>query len=106
MKKTFLNLALVSAMFLAGSHQVMAKERLVKEEKVFTEAELERFKEVEARIFEIKEMNFSEMSREEKKEIRSELKELNKEAKKAGGGGLYISTGALIIILILLIILL
>lgn len=106
MKKAFLNLALASAMFLAGSTQVMANDRPAKEEKVFTESELERFKEVEARILEIKEMNFSEMSREEKKDIRAELKELNKEAKQRNGSGLYISTGALIVILILLIILL
>jgi hypothetical protein len=106
MKKTFLNIALASAMFLAGSNQVMANDRPVKEEKVYTESELERFKEVESRIMEIKEMNFSEMSKEEKKDVRAELKALQKEAKQNRGSGLYISTGALIIIVILLIILL
>lgn len=90
---------------LSEVQYVVAGENLPKEEKIFTEAEIQRLKEIESRIFEIREMDLSEMSREEKRGLRSELKELNKEARQKGGG-LYISTGALIIILILLIILL
>jgi len=105
MKKTFLSLSLMMVMLLSGVQQVVASENLPKEEKVFTDDEIQRLKEIESRIFEIREMDFSEMSREEKKDLRSELKDLNKEARQRGGG-LYISTGALIIILILLIILL
>ncbi|MCH7397702.1 hypothetical protein MM236_06865 [Belliella sp. DSM 107340] len=73
--------------------------------KEVTAEELKRFEEIDARVKEIKEMDFKELSRVERKEIRKELKELNKEAKESGNG-LYISTGALIVILILLIILL
>lgn len=73
--------------------------------KEVTAEELKRFEEIDARVKEIKEMDFKDMSRVERKEIRKELKELNKEAKESGNG-LYISTGALIVILILLIIIL
>lgn len=106
MKKTILNISLVAAMVLAGSQQVFAKEKASKEKTEFTEAEIQRFAEIEARIMEINAMDFSEMSREEKKDLRNEIKELNKESKTMRGSGLYISTGALIIIVILLIILL
>lgn len=106
MKKTFLNISLVAAMVLTGSQQVFAKEKASKEKSELTEVEIQRFAEIEARIMEINTMDFSEMSREEKRDLRNEVKELNKESKTLRGGGLYISTGALIIILILLIILL
>ena len=43
-------------------------------------------------------------SNPEKKEIRKELREINKEAKERGSG-IYISTGAIIIILLLILIL-
>lgn len=76
-----------------------------KEAKEITVEDLKRLEEIDARVLEIKEMDFKEMSREERKEIRMELKELNREATERGNG-VYISTGALIVILILLIILL
>ena len=61
--------------------------------------------EMEARIDEIKSMDFGAMSREERKEIREELKEMKAEA-KATGNGVYLSVGAIIIILLLLILIL
>ncbi len=56
------------------------------------------------RIDEIKEMDRSELSRAERKELRKEVREINKEL-RATGNGVYISVGALIIILLLIIIL-
>jgi len=56
------------------------------------------------RIDEIKEMDRSELSRAERKELRKEVREINKEL-RATGNGIYISVGALIIILLLIIIL-
>jgi hypothetical protein len=106
MKKTILSLSLTAMMMAVGTNFSMAASKPAHEETNFTEAEILRFKEIESRVLEIREMNFAEMSREERKEIRSELKELNREAKANRGSGLYISTGALIVILILLIILL
>lgn len=67
-----------------------------------TEAQKERLAEIETRVEEIKAMDFSTMSKEEKKDVRMELKDMKEEAKRAGGG-VYISVGAIIIILLILI---
>ncbi|PRY89699.1 hypothetical protein [Mongoliibacter ruber] len=106
MKKTILNLSLATAMVLGGTTATMAKDKPAKSENELTEAQAQRMEEIDARVLEIKQMEFAEMSKEERKEIKSELKSLHKEAKQNSGSGIYISTGALIIIIILLIILL
>jgi hypothetical protein len=62
-----------------------------------------RLEEINERVLEIKAMDFAEMTKAEKREIKNELREINKEA-KALGGGVYISAGAIIIILIILLI--
>lgn len=62
-----------------------------------------RLGEINERVLEIKAMNFAKMTKADKKEIRKELREINKEAKDVGGG-VYISAGAIIIILIILLI--
>lgn len=80
-----------------------AKDHEGKKDKTeLTEAQKEKLVEIEARIDEIKAMDFSDMSKEEIKDVRMELKEMKKEAKRAGGG-VYISVGAIIIILLILI---
>lgn len=65
---------------------------------------------IEARIMEIKDMDKSELTRVEKKALRSELREMRKEIRERdehhhAKGGIFISTGAIIIILLLIIIL-
>lgn len=55
------------------------------------------------RLDEIKTMDKSNMSRQEKKELRTEVKGIEKKMHD-GYGGVYISVGALIIIILLLII--
>ena len=57
------------------------------------------------RLEEIKEMDKSDMSRAEKKELRNEVKEIKAELKSTGNG-VYLSVGAIIIIILLLILLL
>ncbi|WP_137401594.1 hypothetical protein [Echinicola rosea] len=77
----------------------------VKKEKVKTELSPEeeaRLAEINSRVDEIKAMDFSEMSKDEIKEVRDELRGMKKEAKKMGGG-IYLSVGAIIIILLILI---
>jgi hypothetical protein len=49
-------------------------------------------------------MEFSTMTKAEKKEVRKELRDINKESKRLSGG-VYISVGAIIIILLILILL-
>lgn len=61
---------------------------------------------MKSRVEEIRGMDRSTLSRSERKELRRELRDLNKEAKAIGRGGIYISlTGILIIILILILVL-
>jgi len=62
-----------------------------------------RAQQIEHRLIEIKNMDKSNLSRAEKKELRKEVKGLRKEARHAG---IYLSVGAIIIIILLLILLL
>ncbi|MGM8363433.1 hypothetical protein ACSV4D_16080 [Flavobacterium sp. ARAG 55.4] len=57
------------------------------------------------RLEEIKEMDKSDLSSSEKKELRTEVKTIKKNL-KATGHGIYLSVGAIIIIILLLILLL
>lgn len=59
-----------------------------------------------SRLNEIKEMDKSELSRSEKKELRKEVKAIKADLKSSGNGGIYLSVGAIIIIVLLLILLL
>jgi len=63
-----------------------------------------RLKELDSRFLEIKAMDFKSMEKSERKEVRKELREINKESKEIGGG-VYISSAAIIIILLLILIL-
>jgi Flp pilus assembly protein TadB len=63
-----------------------------------------RVEEINERVTEIKEMDKSELTSEDRQELRSELKDLKKEAKAANG--VYLSLGAIIIIILLLILIL
>lgn len=92
----------LSMVFLLSSLAPAAMAKEGKEPEVLSpEAEL-RLKEINNRVEEIKAMNFAEMGKSERKEIKKELREINKEA-KAIGGGIYLSVGAVIIILLILI---
>ncbi|EKB49469.1 hypothetical protein [Cecembia lonarensis] len=99
MKKLFYLLSMLF-LFLAVSPMAMAK----KDNPELTEEEKSRLVEIEMRVDEIKAMDFSTMEKAEKKAVRSELKEIKKEAKDLGGG-VYLSVGAIIIILLILILL-
>lgn len=57
------------------------------------------------RLEEIKEMDKSDLSRAEKKELRKEVRSIKKELRSTGNG-VYLSVGAIIIIILLLILLL
>jgi Flp pilus assembly protein TadB len=65
-----------------------------------------RYKEMKARVTEIKSMDRSKLTKEERKALKTELKNMNKEAKAIDRGGVYISFAGIIIIILLLIILL
>lgn len=65
-----------------------------------------RVGEIKERVEEIKNMDKSQLSKEDRKELRQELRSMNKEAKALGSGGVYISIAGLVIIILLLILIL
>ncbi|HEU5289882.1 MAG TPA: hypothetical protein VFU05_04510 [Cyclobacteriaceae bacterium] len=65
-----------------------------------------RAQELIKRLEEIKAMDVRAMSKEEKRELRAEVKSIKREMRHIHDGGIYISVGGLIVILLLLIILL
>ncbi len=92
-------------LFTSMTPMAMAKEdKIAKEETELSPEEEARVEQLDARILEIKAMDFKSMDKAERKEIRNELRDINKEAKDLGGG-FYLSAGAIIIILLLLILL-
>lgn len=64
-----------------------------------------RIEQIKNRVEEIQAMDKSNLSAQERQDLRTELKSMKKEA-KAIGGGVYLSVGAIIIIILLLILLL
>lgn len=94
----------VMLMFTAMVPATMAKSPKDKNNPELTAEEQARMVEIENRVEEIKTMTFSDMSKDELRSVKKELKELNKEAKNASGG-IYLSVGAIIVILLVLILL-
>ena len=84
-----------------------SKQALHEKVATMTEAQKEaRVIEMKARVEEIKEMDKSALSSEDKKALRHELRDMNKEAKAMGSGGIYISLAGVIIIILVLILIL
>ena len=102
MKKKIYFLA-TALMLMLATPSVMAKDAKSKPD--MTETQKLRFAEITRRVEEIKSMDRSELSREERKALRSELQDMKKEA-KAVNGGVYLSVGAIVIIILLLILIL
>ena len=86
--------------FILATTSVMAND--VKSKPEMTENQVVRAGEISRRVEEIKNMDRSELSRQERKALRNELLDMKKEA-KAMSGGVYLSVGAIIIILLVLI---
>ncbi len=91
-----------------NSHAAPIEDRKELKERVATMTEDEkkaRLEEIKYRVTEIKEMDKSSLSRSEKRAMKKELRQMNREA-KAMSGGVYLSVGAIIIIILLLILIL
>ncbi len=104
MKKSILAFALaigsvVSMPTYAGSEPDLITEHTAKHPE-----SPEEVRQMLIRLDEIKEMDKSELSRQEKKELRKEVREIKKELRSTGNG-IYLSIGAIIIIILLLILL-
>ena len=94
-----LNAGTVNASIIADKPSKERTNELTKEQKARIDA-------LKRRVEEIKDLDRSKLSKGERKDIRKELKEMNKEAKAIQGKGVYLSIGAIIIIILLLILLL
>jgi hypothetical protein len=103
MKKKIYFLA-TAILLSVASPAVMAKESK-NAEAPLTEQQQARLQNIEQRVLEIKKMDKSSLTRQERKDIRNELQGMKKEA-KAMSGGVYLSVGAIIIIILLLILIL
>lgn len=103
MKKKIYFLA-TAILLSVASPVVMAKDSKPAE-KPLTEQQQARLQNIEQRVLEIRKMDKSSLSRQDRKELRKELQEMKKEA-KALSGGVYLSVGAIIIIILLLILIL
>jgi hypothetical protein len=104
MKKKIYFIAM-AIMLSVVSPAVMANDSKGKEVPL-TEQQQMRLRVIEQRVLEIKDMDKSSLSRQERKDLRKELVQMKKEAKAATSGGVYLSVGAIIIIILILILIL
>jgi len=89
----------MAADITAATYEVPSKEAIAHMTKEQKEA---RLTEIKSRVEEIKAMDRSTLTKNERKALRRELKGMHREARAISG--VYISVGALIIIILLLII--
>lgn len=104
MKRIIYSLVLVFTLAISANTVTAAE----KNDKVKTEMTAEQkiqLKRITDRVEEIRDMDKSELSKDERKALRKELRELKQKA-NAMGGGVYLSVGAIIIIILLLILIL
>jgi len=90
----------------AASASIVADKSPKETTKGLTDEQKARIEVLKRRVEEIKDMDRSKLSKAERKNIREELKGMNKEAKAIQGKGVYLSVGAIIIIILLLILIL
>lgn len=102
MKKTHIVIltTLLVSLFWTAPTQAMGKDMPKNEPMSAAKIEI-----LVQRMQEIKEMDLSTLAKDEKKELKAELREIKKNLKK-DGGGVYFSVGALLVVIILLILLL
>lgn len=69
-------------------------------------AQKARLQVITDRVMEIKSIDRSTLSRLDRKSLRTELRELKKEASRIAAGGVFLTVGALLVVILLLILLL
>ncbi|HLG39573.1 MAG TPA: hypothetical protein VI461_07885 [Chitinophagaceae bacterium] len=98
----FLTISAININAAAGDDKKPKKEMVAN---MTGEQRAARLEEIKNRVNEIKAMDKSTLSKEDKKSLRKELREMKKEARIIGGG-VYLSVGAIIIIILVLILIL
>lgn len=94
----------LATLLLIGSVNV-AKADDGKAQKALTTEQQLRLEQITKRVEEIQQMEKSNLSGEQKKELRQELKQMKKETRAIANGGIYLSVTALLVIIIILLIL-
>jgi uncharacterized membrane protein len=108
LKKNLLALVMLCLLFAGPASAAVVIDPAPKAEnpKELTADQKARIEEMKNRVAEIKALRKSSLTKEERKALRQELKDMNKEAKAIQGRGVYLSVGAIIIIILLLILIL
>lgn len=104
MKKIIYSFALIFTLGIS-SNTAFAADKSNKVKTEMTSEQKVELQRITNRVEEIKALDKSQLSRDEKKALKKELKDLKAEA-RAMGGGVYLSVGAIIIIILLLILIL
>ena len=94
------------ALFFSALLVIQPTSSFAKNKKELTVEQQAKLDSIQTRVEEIKHMDKSTLSKEEKRELKTELKTMRKEAKALGGGGIYLSVGAVLIIILVLILIL
>jgi len=104
MKKFIYTLALIFSLGISFN-SVQAADKPAKNPTELTAEQSAQLERIKTRVEEIRDMDKSNLTRAERKALRSELRELKGQA-RAVSGGVYLSVGAIIIIILLLILIL
>lgn len=108
--KTKIYLLFTALMLACSTSQLRAAtvttEPIVKEVSTLTDAQKkEKLQDIKDRVEQIRAMDKSQLTKEQKQELKAELKSMKAQAQSMGGG-VYLSVGAIIIIILLLILIL
>ncbi len=112
MKKIVYTLSLAATMMLcfsanlASATELAGKSEPKKEMTLNEEQKAQQVEVIKRRVEEIKSMDKSNLTRQERKALKKELKEMKEQARAITGGGVYLSVGAIIIIILILILIL
>ncbi len=102
MKKSFYLLLLLILVNFSAAF-ALENEKFVGDRSAVSTYEKDRIQQIESRILEIKSMDKSKLSSQERKALRKEIQQMRKEMKGFTSGGVYLSVAAIIIIILVLI---
>ena len=96
----------VAAFILMSLFTLNVQPSFARAKKELTSEQQAKLDSIENRVNEIQHMDKSNLSKSEKRELKTELKTMKKQANAIAGGGVYLSITAIVIIILVLIILL
>ena len=103
MKKLIYTLAACILLTFSVNTSALAANKVEKE---LTEQQAAELQLIKNRVEQIRAMDKSHLSRQERKALKKELQTMKEQARAMTGGGVYLSVGAIIIIILVLILIL